>query len=236
MKLTASRPTYYDVDRYGVPVNTLDSIHSISTFCANPMWQQLPRQGIWPRKQEIEDYIALFRYLGYLLATPDEYFSSASRAKAVMESMTLYELSPSASSKVVGHNFVECLRDVPPMNVSREFVEAGSRWMNGKEVCDFLGLGRPGWYYYSLMLGQCMLSWGLCWMQRGVPMLDRWVIKVCFFQFGGQTREFLFSFLSFSFLSFSFLSFSFLSFSFLFFSFLPLLYTNLWPEAGGPFH
>ena len=142
------------------------------------MWQQLPRQGIWPRQQEIADYVALFRYLGYLLATPDQYFSSPSRAKAVMESMTYYELSPSLTSKIVGHNFVECLRDVSPMNVSREYVEAGSRWMNGAEVCDFLDLGTPGWYYYAVMAGQCMLSWGLCWAQRAVPALDRWIIRV----------------------------------------------------------
>ena len=79
---------------------------------------------------------------------------------------------------MVGYNFVECLRDVPPMNVSREFIEAGSRWMCGAEVCDFLGLGRPGAYYYAVMAGQCVLSWGLCWAQRVVPALDRWVVKV----------------------------------------------------------
>ena len=178
LKLTASRPAYYDVDRFGVPVNTLDSIHSISTFCANPMWQQLPRQGIWPRPDEIADYVALFRYLGYLLATPPEYFDSPSRAKAVMESMLYHELAPSATSKVVGYNFVECLSDVSPMNISREFIEAGSRWMNGREFCDLLGLGRPGMYYYALMGGQCMLCWALCWAQRALPALDRWIIAV----------------------------------------------------------
>ena len=142
------------------------------------MWQQLPRQGIFPKQQEIADYVALFRYLGYLLATPESYFDSPARAKAVMETMHYYELSLSPSSKIVGHNFVECLRDVRPMNVSREFIEAGSRWMNGGEICDHLGLGKPGWYWYAVMAGQCMLSVGMCWAQRVVPALDRWVIKV----------------------------------------------------------
>ena len=142
------------------------------------MWQQLPRQGIFPRQQEIADYVALFRYLGYVIGTPDQYFSSASRAKAVMESMTYYELSLSPNSKVVANNFVECLVDVSPMNVSRGFIEAGSRWMNGAEICDELSLGKPGWYYYGVMAGQCMLSLGLCWAQRVVPALDRWIIKV----------------------------------------------------------
>ena len=178
MQLTSSRPGYYDMDRYGVPVNTLDSIHAISIFCASPLWQQLPRQGIWPRKDEIVDYIALFRYLGHLSAAPPEYFESPSRAKAVMESLLYYDLNPSATGKVLGYNFVECLRDVSPMNISRGFIEAGSRWMNGDEICDAMELGRPGWYYSALMVGQCMLNWTACWAQRMVPALDRWVIAV----------------------------------------------------------
>ncbi|KAL8829747.1 MAG: hypothetical protein Q9191_001840 [Dirinaria sp. TL-2023a] len=176
LKLTSARPDYYDANRYGIPINALDSIHSISLFCASPMWQQLPRQGIRPRADETADYVALFRYLGYLSATPPEYFASPSRAKATMESLLYYEVNPSATGKVLGNNFVECLRDVSPMNISKEFIEAGSRWMNGDEVCDALGMGRLGLYYSTLMVGHCMLNWGLCWAQRMVPALDRWVI------------------------------------------------------------
>lgn len=176
LKLTSSRPSYYDTDRYGIPINTLDSIHSISMFCASPVWQQLPRQGIWPRTDEIVDYIALFRYLGHLSATPPEYFDSPSRAKAVMESLLYYELNPSATGKILSNNCVESYRDASPMNISREFIEAGSRWMNGDEVCDALGMSRPGWYHSALIMGHCMLNVGLCWAQRTVPALDRWFI------------------------------------------------------------
>ncbi|KAL8783971.1 MAG: hypothetical protein Q9195_009226 [Heterodermia aff. obscurata] len=175
-QLTASRPGYYDLDRYGIPVNTLDSIHATSIFCASPLWQQLPRQGIFPRKDEEADYIALFRYLGYLLSTPPEFFVSSSQAKATMESLVYYELNPSAAGKVLGFNFVECLRDVSPMNISRGFIEAGARWVNGDEVCDAMGMGKPGIYYSALVVGQCMLNLALCWAQRAVPALDRWVI------------------------------------------------------------
>ena len=178
MKLTASRPEYYSVEKYGVAINTSDSIHSIATFCCNPMWLQLPKQGIYPRKQEIADYIALFRYLGYLLGTPDEYFETPERAKATMESMFYHELEVSRNSKVVLHNFIECLRDVAPMNISKEFIEAGSRWVNGPEFSETLEVGKPGIYYYLAFTGQIMLSWAMCWMQRLVPSLDRWIIKV----------------------------------------------------------
>lgn len=70
MNITQSRPEYYDAKKYGIPVKDLDSIHSISIFCANPMWIHLPRQGVFPREQEMADYVALLRYLGYLIGTP----------------------------------------------------------------------------------------------------------------------------------------------------------------------
>jgi len=118
MKLIQSRPDYFNVEKYCVPANTLDSIHSITTFSCNPMWFQLPKTGIVPRQQEVDDYIALFRYLGYLLGTPPKYFETSEKVKAVMESMYLHELEPTPTSKIEGYNFVKCLEDIPPMNIS----------------------------------------------------------------------------------------------------------------------
>lgn len=179
MKLVQSRPEYFNVEKYGVPVNTLDSIHSITTFCCNPMWFQLPKIGIVPRRQEIDDYIALFRYVAYLLATPTDYFETAEKAKAVMESMYLHELEPTQTSKVVGYNFVKCLEDLPPLNISKEFIEAGSRWFNGNELCDALDIGRPGWYHYTLIIGLTGVVMTLSFLQRLIPAFDRFMIKVC---------------------------------------------------------
>jgi hypothetical protein len=86
--------TYFDVEKHGEPINTLDSIHSICTFCCNHAYLQLPRMGVFPNAQEVGDYVALFRYLAYLLGTPDEeYFVSARKAKATMESMLMHELA-----------------------------------------------------------------------------------------------------------------------------------------------
>ena len=178
MKLVQSRPEYFNVEKYGVPVNTLDSIHSITTFCCNPMWLQLPLMGITPRQQEVDDYIALFRYIAYLLATPAEYFETTEKAKAVMESMYLHELELTQTSKIVGYNFVKCLEDLPPMNISKEFIEAGSRWFNGHEPCDALDLGRPGWYHYTLMIGLNWIVVALAFVQRRIPAFDRFMIRV----------------------------------------------------------
>lgn len=177
MKLVKSRPDYFDVGKYGVPVNKLDSIHSITTFACNHMWLQLPQMGVHPNQQEIADYIALFRYLGYVLGTPDHYFDTVPKAKAVMESMLIHELHVTPTSLIVGHNFVECLKDLPPFNVSSKFIEAGSRVLNGDELCDSLGLGRPGWYSYACFKGHCWLVQVLAFMQQNFPSLDYIVTK-----------------------------------------------------------
>ena len=142
------------------------------------MWLQLPKIGIVPTQQEIDDYIALFRYLAYLLATPPEYFETSEKAKAVMESLYFHELELSDTSKVLGHNFVKCLEDLPPMNISKEFIEAGSRWFNGDDFCDALDLGKPGWYHYVLMMGLIWAVMALAYLQRFIPPLDKFMINV----------------------------------------------------------
>ena len=179
MKLVQSRPDYFNVEKHGVPVNTLDSIHAISTFCCNPMWLQLPKMGIVPKQQEVDDYIALFRYVAYLMGTPPEYFETSEKAKAIMESMYFHELELTPNSKVVGYNFVKCLEDLPPMNISKDFIEAGSRWFNGNDFCDALDVGRPGWYHYMLMIGLTLAVMTLAYLQRLIPPFDRFMINVC---------------------------------------------------------
>ncbi|QMW44143.1 hypothetical protein G4B11_007563, partial [Aspergillus flavus] len=179
LHLCRTKPHYFDIDHYGAPVNTLDSIHSISTFCCNPMWLQLPRFKINPSPDEVKDYIALFRYLGYLLGTPTSYFETVEKSKHTMESMVAHELHTTETSRVVAYNFVECVSNLPaPFHVSRKFIEAGSRWINGDEICDELELGKPGFLYYFMFAGYSVLVLGLAWLQRTIPMFDGFMIKL----------------------------------------------------------
>ena len=178
VSLAQSRPNYFDLATYGVPVNDLDALHSISTFCANPLWQWLPRQGIWPSEQEQEDYVALFRYLGHVIGAPQQHFDSARRAKAVMESLLYHGLRPTETSGIMAHNFLECLTDTGPLGLSRPYLDAMWRWMSGQALCDELGLPRPGLLHYGLVISQCALVAGLCRVQRWCPSVDQWVILV----------------------------------------------------------
>ena len=57
MKLAAEKPSYYSVEEFGIPINDLDSIATISTFSSTLIWLGFPRQGIFLRQQETEEYV-----------------------------------------------------------------------------------------------------------------------------------------------------------------------------------
>ena len=178
MKLAQQRPDYYDVEKLGIPINDLDCIATIGTFSATLIWLSLPRQGIWMRDQEVIDYIALFRYIAYLTGTPTDHFETPEKARAVMESLLMNEINPSQTSKVLASNIIRCLEGQPPGWASKSFLEVNSRWLNGNELCDALGLGRPSIYYWALMAGQCIFFMTICYVYRSIPALDKRKIAV----------------------------------------------------------
>jgi hypothetical protein len=177
MKLAASKNGYFDLQKHGVPINSADSMHSIATFGCNPIWLQLPRLGITPTPQEAEDYMALFRYVGYVIGTPQECFRSAAKGKACMESieMTLY---PTDKSKVLGHNFIECLKNIPPLNLSRPFIEAGTRVINGEDHGKLIGISKPGLLSYCQFYGLCFTLRGMTLVQRFSPRFENYLVAV----------------------------------------------------------
>ena len=183
MKLEQSRPGYYNVEKYGVPINDLDCIATITTFSATTIWQSLPRQGLFLRKQEIEDYIALWRLIAHYTGTPTEPFESPEKTKVIMESLMMNEIDPTETSKVLAGNIITSLEAQPPTFPSRPFLEASARWLNGNELCDALGLGKPSAYYWALMAGQCLFFMALCYLYRSFRSLDQSKIAVSIISF-----------------------------------------------------
>jgi len=173
MKLAKQRPGYFNLEEWGVPVNDLDSIATVGTFCATLIWVSFPRQGLFLREQEIVDYIAVWRYIGYLLGCPTEYFETPAKAKAIMDSLLLNEINPSETSKILANNIITSLEGQPPTHVSAEMLIASARWLNGNELGDRLGLPRVSIYYWALMAGQCLFFMFICYTYRYIPYLDR---------------------------------------------------------------
>jgi len=177
MKLAQSRPDYYSVEKYGIPINDLDCIATIGTFSGTIIWLSLPRQGIWLREQEILDYIALWRLIAHYTGTPTEWFETPEKAKAMMESLLMNEIDPSDTSRILAANVIRCLEAKPPAYASRSFLEVNARWLNGNDLCDALGLGRPPLYYWLLTAGQCLFFMAICYSHRSIPWLDKKQIK-----------------------------------------------------------
>ncbi|TVY56927.1 hypothetical protein LCER1_G001974 [Lachnellula cervina] len=177
LALAKEKPAYYSVEEYGIPINDLDSIATISTFSATLIWLGFPRQGIWMREQEILDYLALWRLVAYYIGTPTEWFETPEKAKAVMESLLISEVNPSPTSKILANNIILSLQGQAPAYASREFLTASARWLNGNELGDALGLDRPGYYYWALFAGQCLFFNILAWLHRLSPSYDKKAIE-----------------------------------------------------------
>ena len=178
LKLAATKPGYYDTEAWGIPINDLDSMATIGTFSATLIWLSLPRQGIYLRRQEIEDYIALWRYIGYLVGCPTDHFETPEKAKRLTEALLMYEIHPTDTSKILANNIIKSLEGQPPGYASADFLIASARWLNGNDLCDELALPRPSPYYWALMAGQCLFFCFFCYTYRSIPTLDRKKIEM----------------------------------------------------------
>ncbi len=183
LTLAAQRPEYYSVEKWGIPINDLDCIATIATFSATLIWLSFPRQGIWLRQQEIQDYIALWRLIAHYMGTPTQYFETPTKARAMTESLLFTEVDPSETSKVLANNIIKSLEAQPPSYASRDFLYANARWLNGNELADRLGLGQPSLWYWALVAGQCIFFMSLCYFYRSIPYLDRKKVAVGLFPF-----------------------------------------------------
>jgi hypothetical protein len=173
LKLAETRPEYFDTEKLGVPINDFDSVGTIVSFSSSLIWISLPRQGIYLRQQEIEDYTALWRYIAYVIGCPTEGFlETAEQSKRVLDSIMMYEIVPTRTSQILANNVIKSLQDRPPGYASADFLLAGARWLNGHELCDALALPRPSMYYTALMAGQCIFFAFWCYTNRMVKSTD----------------------------------------------------------------
>jgi hypothetical protein len=178
LSLVDQKPEYYDVDKYGTPVNDLDCIGTINTFCSAVVWLGLPRQGIYLSQQEIEDYIALWRLVAYYMGTPTHPFEDIAKARAMMESLLITEIDPTEVGKILAKNIIIGLENTAPAYASKEFMEAMARLLNGDQLSDELEIPRPNLYYRMLIWGYCFWVMGISYIIPRIPFLDKIMISV----------------------------------------------------------
>jgi hypothetical protein len=172
MTMAKQRPDYYHAEEWGVPINDFDTLATTLTFSSSLVWLSLPRQGIFLREEEIADYVALWRYVGWLMGAPTDLMSTPARAKASMEVILMREIHPSRTSQILANNMIRALQDSPPEYHSADMLITMARWLNGNELCDALDLPRPSLYYWMLMAGQCGFFMLYTYIHRSIPALD----------------------------------------------------------------
>ncbi|KAM0714538.1 hypothetical protein Q7P37_009834 [Cladosporium fusiforme] len=165
-EISASQPGYFDTSEHGVPINTYDSILTMTFFCCTPIWKQLPRLGVHLSRREKEDFVAFYRVVAHLLGVPSEYFSSVARAKMTMDGLTNLEAKPSESSRKITSAFIDAITNRPPYYMSRSFVLAGVWMMNPATICEALHLEKPRWPSSAALLG-------LRWTVASVSLLHK---------------------------------------------------------------
>ncbi|KAF3025683.1 hypothetical protein E8E14_013950 [Neopestalotiopsis sp. 37M] len=178
LKLAREKPEYYDLKNYGVPVNDLDCIGTIGTFSSTIIWMGLPRQGIFLREQEILDYLALWRYVAYLMGTPHDWLATPETAKAMMESLLVSEVKPTKKSGTLANNIITGFEGQAPTYSSRGFLNAITYWLNGKDLSRELNIEEPNLYYKTLVVGQCLFFIISGYINRLVPAWDERNIKL----------------------------------------------------------
>ncbi|KAL4802368.1 hypothetical protein BDV18DRAFT_164190 [Aspergillus unguis] len=177
LALAEEDPSYYDLQRYGLPINDLDSYATINTFSSTVIWLGLPRQGIYLTEQEQEDYIALWRLVAWYMGAPDEPFESAAKAKIVSESLLVNEFEPTETGRILARNIALGLENTAPIYASLGYMDALTRLLNGDALSDELHIPKTSAYYKVLMWGYCF------WVQLQaktlpvVPGVDRYLIE-----------------------------------------------------------
>ncbi|KAI1344066.1 hypothetical protein F5Y15DRAFT_426588 [Xylariaceae sp. FL0016] len=172
MGLAAQRASYYDTAAYGAPISDLDCIGTINTFSATVIWMGLPRQGIYLREGEVADYLALWRYVAYLMGTPHDWMRTPGSARRMMESLLVSEIKPTQASANLANNIITGLQGQAPTYASRGFMCAQTWWLNGSELSEALCIERPSLWYRALVLGQVMFFMATAYVNRAVRYLD----------------------------------------------------------------
>jgi hypothetical protein len=178
MAMAKERPEYFNLQEFGTPINDLHQIATIGSFSSAPIWYSLPRQRIQLREQEIDDFIALWRYISYLIGSPDEWFADRRRALLVQQSIMYIELHPNHNSKVLANNMIEAFRRDTPVKMPVGLINASARHLAGDPLCDEWDIRKPNIIWRGVWHGNVRMYKGFAYMCRSVGWMDRSQIKL----------------------------------------------------------
>ena len=171
MELERQKQGYYDTRTWGVPINDLHQVGTIGAYSAALVWMSLPRQGVYLSEEETADYLALWRWVGYIMGTPVDWMATPASAKAMMESVITSEMNPSRNSQIIANNILTAEVGAPPLNAPRPLLAALAYRLNGHEMASALGIDRPNAWYRGRAW---VLGLILTFMSSSYPFLPEW--------------------------------------------------------------
>jgi hypothetical protein len=152
----------------------------VSVYSNTIVFIALPRQGFFLSRQQIADYLALWRWVGYVLGAPVDWMGTPESAKAMMESIIASEINPSPNSRILANNILTAEAGAPPFRSPREYLAAQAYLLNGDELAAELGIEKPPLRFRLLSWFQCLVLMCLCY---SYPLMPAWVkqrrVEVC---------------------------------------------------------
>lgn len=120
----------------------------------------------------ISEIVEWGNYAWILILINHSVFATPELAKAYMEAFMYYEIKPSKASKVLSQNIISSLVGQPPSYPSAGFLVATTRWLNGDELCDELGLPKASLSKRILVFAQCVFCCYIGYSSRIFPGFD----------------------------------------------------------------
>ncbi|KAF9575046.1 hypothetical protein EC968_004543 [Mortierella alpina] len=188
-KISRAHPKYYNIEEDGVPINQEDQLATLFSLSA-AMWRVLgQKMDVHMTIQEREDYLHLWRYVGYMLGVDDilGVTETPELADACLESIVLHLGNPSSESGQLISTWSRNFDPQPKLlfNItkalglldSHKLSMALSEHLLGSEVWRVHGLPPATWPYRvirELILRYMVFD---LWLTRKSP---RWFRLRCF--------------------------------------------------------
>jgi len=155
-KVSRAHSKYYSVEEHGVPINQEDLLGTLFSF-SNTVWRVMEaRLNIIMSQQEREDYLHLWRYVGYVMGVDDLVGATRSPelADACLESIVLHLSDPNEEGGKLAASLLKSMAAGPTMT----------------KVINTLGLPDP--FKFHLVLAESLLGEDF-WKLNGLPSMPR---------------------------------------------------------------
>ncbi|KAK3821707.1 MAG: hypothetical protein J3Q66DRAFT_427315 [Benniella sp.] len=155
-RVSRAHSKYYSVEEHGVPINQEDLLGTLFSF-SNTVWRVMEaRLNIIMSQQEREDYLHLWRYVGYVMGVDDLVGATRSPelADACLESIVLHLSDPNEEGGKLAASLLKSMAAGPTMT----------------KVIHTLGLPDP--FKFHLVLAESLLGEDF-WKLNGLPSMPR---------------------------------------------------------------